>query len=79
MHFFLASLLAVGSLPLNIINTYAADTPDVTTVKSPTDAPEHQKTLTPNGDGTYTVTLSVTGKASSSTVQNHATAPAYCS
>ena len=70
MHFFLASLLAVGSLPLNIINTYAADTPDVTTVKSPTDAPEHQKTLTPNGDGTYTVTLSVTGKASSSTVQN---------
>ena len=70
MHFFLASLLAVGSLPLNIINTYAADTPDVTTVKSPTDAPEHQKTLTSNGDGTYTITLSVTGKASSSTVQN---------
>ena len=70
MHFFLASLLAVGSLPLNFINTYAADTPVVTTTKSSTDAPEHQKTLTPNGDGTYTVTLSVKGKASSSTVQN---------
>ena len=63
MHFFLASLLAVGSLPLNTINTYAADTPT-------SDVPAHQKTLTPNGDGTYTISLSVTGKASSSTTQN---------
>lgn len=62
MRFFLASLLAVGSLPLSIINTYAADTPT-------TDAPAHQKVLTPNGDGTYTISLSVTGKASSSTTQ----------
>ena len=62
MRFFLASLLAVGSLPLNIFNTYAADTPT-------TDAPAHQKVLTPNGDGTYTISLSVTGKASSSTTQ----------
>lgn len=29
--------------------------------------PAHEKTLTPNGDGTYKLSLSVTGKASSST------------
>ena len=34
--------------------------------------PEHSKTLTPNGDGTYTITLSVTGKAESTTVNNGA-------
>lgn len=62
VQFFLASLFVVGSLPLNIINTYAADVPT-------NDAPAHQKTLTPNGDGTYTIKLSVTGKASSSTTQ----------
>ncbi|MDO4747163.1 MAG: Cna B-type domain-containing protein [Candidatus Saccharibacteria bacterium] len=71
VHFFLASLLAVGSLPLNTINTYAADDePSTGVVESSTDAPAHEKTLTPNDDGTYTVTLSVTGKASSSTIQD---------
>ena len=50
-----------GSVPITFTNTFAAD--------GQTDAPAHQKTLTPNGDGTYTVTLSVTGKASSSTTQ----------
>lgn len=68
MHFFLVLLIAVGSLPLNIIS--ALDTPVVRAADGPSDAPEHQKILTPNDDGTYTITLSVKGKASSSTVQN---------
>lgn len=59
VQFFLASLFVVGSLPLNIINSYAADAPT-------NDAPAHQKTLTPNGDGTYTIGLSVTGSRESS-------------
>ena len=47
-------------------SVYAADgDPDLGT-------PEHSKTLTPNGDGTYTITLSVTGKAESTTVNNGA-------
>ena len=63
MHFFLASLIVVGSLPLNIINTYADDvSPAITT-----DVPEHSKKVTSNGDGTYNITLSVTGKQNSET------------
>ena len=76
MRFFLASLLAVGSLPLDIISVYAvgatdaADSPTVVSAKGLTDAPAHEKKLVDNGDGTYTLSLSVTGKASSSVTQD---------
>lgn len=70
VNFFLASLLAVGSLPFNIINAYADDTSTFAVTDNSSDAPVNEKTLTPNGDGTYTITLNVTGKASSSTIQD---------
>ena len=61
--YFVASLLMVASTiaPLGnglIHSAYADSDPD--------DAPVRSKTLTDNGDGTYTLTLSVTGKSSSS-------------
>ena len=40
-----------------LLNAYADE---------PTDAPKRSKTLTDNGDGTYTLTLSVTGRSSQS-------------
>ena len=41
-----------------LLNAYAEGEPD--------DAPKRSKTLTDNGDGTYTLTLSVTGRSSQS-------------
>ena len=60
-----ASFLMVASTiaPLGngfVRNVYADDV-------EPADAPVRSKTLKDNGDGTYTLTLSVTGKASSAT------------
>lgn len=62
LNFFAAIVMIFGSTPSILLNAYAEEPVG--------DAPKHEKTLTSNGDGTYTVTLSVTGKASSSTVQN---------
>lgn len=57
---FAAVMMVFGSVPISFTNTFAAegDTPTG-------DVPQHSKTVTPNGDGTYNVTLSVTGKQSS--------------
>ncbi len=57
---FAAVVMVFGSVPISFTNTFAAegDTPTG-------DVPEHSKTVTPNGDGTYNITLSVTGKQSS--------------
>lgn len=57
---FAAVVMVFGSVPFSFTNTFAAegDTPTG-------DVPQHSKTVTPNGDGTYNITLSVTGKQSS--------------
>ena len=61
--YFVASFLMLASTitPLGngLVRSVYAD--------EPADAPVRSKTLKDNGDGTYTLTLSVTGKASSST------------
>ena len=61
--YFVASFLMLASTitPLRngLVRSVYAD--------EPADAPVRSKTLKDNGDGTYTLTLSVTGKASSST------------
>ena len=65
----LVPLLVIGGLPLEINNVFAAEGDDVPPTVIPEDAPKHGKKLVDNGDGTYTLSLSVTGKASSSTTQ----------
>ena len=68
-NFFAAVVMMFGSVPMTFINTYADDAPTVDATNDSTDAPAHKKKLIDNGDGTYTLSLSVTGKASSSTTQ----------
>ena len=60
-------IAAVGLFALPV-PAYAEDAPatDLTT------APAHDKTATPNGDGTYKITLSVTGNSVQSTTTSHA-------
>lgn len=65
----LIPLLVIGGLPLGINNVYAAEGDDTSPAVIPEGAPAHGKKLVDNGDGTYTLSLSVTGKASSSTTQ----------
>ena len=71
-HFFMASLLTIGSIPLNFINAHAVDTTVITLAGEADDVPDHSKDVTPNGDGTYNITLSVTGKQSSETTVSKA-------
>ena len=66
MSVLLIPLLVIGGLPLEINNVFAAEGDDVPPTVVPEDAPVHSKTLTPNGDGTYTIALSVTGSRKSS-------------
>ena len=63
----------------SVISFY--DAPQVSADKAPTvlsaaegeeDGPAHAKTLSDNGDGTYNITLSVTGRTSSSTTSSKA-------
>ena len=56
---FAAVVMIFGSVPISFTNTYADEGDSASNV------PEHSKTVTPNGDGTYNITLSVTGKQSS--------------
>lgn len=60
LNIFAAVVMIFGSMPISFTSTFAAegDTPTG-------DVPQHSKTVTPNGDGTYNITLSVTGKQSS--------------
>lgn len=62
-----AIIAAVGLFALPV-TAYAEDAPatDLTT------APAHKKTATDNGDGTYKITLSVTGNSVQSTTTSHA-------
>lgn len=62
-----AIIAAVGLFALPV-PAYAEDAPatDLTT------APAHKKTATDNGDGTYKITLSVTGNSVQSTTTSHA-------
>ena len=62
----LIPLLVIGGLPLEINNVFAAEGDDVPPTVVTEDAPVHSKTLTSNGDGTYTIALSVTGSRESS-------------
>ncbi len=65
----LIPLLVIGGLPLGTNNVFADEGDDTPPIVVPEDAPAHKKKLVDNGDGTYTLSLSVTGKASSSTTQ----------
>lgn len=65
----LIPLLVIGGLPLQIKNVTAAEGDDVPSTVIPEDAPAHGKDLHDNGDGTYTLSLSVTGKADTTTHQ----------
>lgn len=56
---FATIVMVFGSVPVPFLNAYAEEPAG--------DVPQHSKTVTPNGDGTYNVTLSVTGKQSSET------------
>ena len=62
----LVPLLVVGGFPLGINNVIAAEGDEVPSTEVPEDAPAHSKKLIDNGDGTYTLSLSVTGKADTS-------------
>lgn len=61
----LAFLTIFSAVPQFAINANAATEPNVV-------APAHSKTLTPNGDGSYQLTLSVTGKSESTTTTTKA-------
>ena len=62
----LVPLLVVGGFPLGINNVIAAEGDEAPSTEVPEDAPAHSKKLIDNGDGTYTLSLSVTGKADTS-------------
>lgn len=62
-----AIIAAVGLFALPV-TAYAEDAP----VTDLTTAPAHKKTATDNGDGTYKITLSVTGNSVQSTTTSHA-------
>lgn len=58
---FAAAVMIFGSIPTTFLSVHAEGE------TSSSDAPQHSKTVTSNGDGTYNITLSVTGKQESST------------
>ena len=58
---FAAAVMVFGQMPTAFLTAHAeGETPS-------SDAPQHSKTVTSNDDGTYNITLSVTGKQESST------------
>ena len=63
----LCCLMIVGVLPIAVL---ADDTGDTTTPAEKTTAPAHNKVLTPNADGTYTLSLSVTGSRTTSETES---------
>lgn len=66
---FLVSVLAIAAfLAIGTSQAFAEEGEQ----SAETMAPTHSKALTSNGDGTYTLSLSVTGRASSSTTSNKA-------
>lgn len=56
---FAAVVMVFGSVPMPFLSANADEPAG--------DVPRHSKTVTPNGDGTYDITLSVTGKQSADT------------
>ncbi len=58
---FAAIVMVFGSMPMTFFNAYAEGE------NSAGEVPINSKTVTPNGDGTYNITLSVTGKQNSET------------
>lgn len=67
LSFLLVLVMVVGMMPTIFMTAFAEEEGRETATP-----PEVAKTLTPNGDGTYTLSLSVTGNASSSTTSNKA-------
>ncbi len=63
----LCCLMIVGVLPMAVL---ADDAEDTTPVEETTTPPAHNKVLTPNADGTYTLSLSVTGSKTTSSEES---------
>ena len=65
LNFLAATVMVLGSTPFVFQNASAAEN------DAPV-APEHSKTISDNGDGSYTITLSVTGKSETTTTTSKA-------
>ena len=63
----LCCLMIVGVLPMAVL---ADDAGNTTPVEDTTTPPAHNKVLTANGDGTYTLSLSVTGSKTTSETES---------